>query len=53
MAGPNSAPNGDASLVRGYGREEFYFCTICKRVVSKRLDDAKHNRLRTGKTKEN
>ncbi len=34
MPGPNSAPNGDAGLVRGYPREEF----VC---VAKR-DDATH-----------
>jgi hypothetical protein len=57
MAGPNSAPNGDGGLVRGYPREEFvcvldknkHTCgdTECK-MVSKRLV-SKY----TGKTESN
>lgn len=51
MPGPNSAPNGDSGLVRGHDNERFYFCEICKSVFPARVHDAKHNRLRTGKTK--
>lgn len=55
MAGPNSAPNGDAGLVRGYPGERFV-CVLDKKkhtcgdseckMVSARLVDG-----RTGKTR--
>lgn len=50
MAGPMSAPNGDRGLIRNDPQERFTFCTICKKVLPARVDDAKHKRLRTGKT---
>lgn len=50
MAGPNSAPNGDRGLIRNDPHERFVYCDICKRVLPARVDDAKHNRLNTGKT---
>ncbi len=53
MPGPNSAPNGDVGLIRGHEQERFVFCTICDKVLPARVDAAKHNRLRTGKTKKN
>jgi hypothetical protein len=58
MPGPNSAPNGDTTIVLGHINEEF-----CKEVrlkgyaeeyiewIPKREWLAKRNRLRTGKTK--
>ena len=50
MAGPMSAPNGDRGLIRNDPQERFTFCDICKKVLPARVDDAKHKRLRTGKT---
>lgn len=50
MAGPMSAPNGDRGLIRHDPQERFIFCDICKKVLPARVDDAKHKRLRTGKT---
>lgn len=58
MAGPNSAPNGDTTIVRGHVNEEFI---RVKRwdaelelewfeEVPKRTYLAQRNRLRTGKT---
>lgn len=29
MPGPNSAPNGDAGLVRGHEQERFVYCKEC------------------------
>lgn len=64
--GPNSAPNGEGGLVRGYAREEFTYdktvnrycdedtCTGMKEhsgcYVSLRVFLSRTNRLRTGKT---
>lgn len=50
--GPNSAPNGDRTLVVGYG-DQGYVCPACKNkfFASKREHLAKHKMLRTGKTK--
>lgn len=48
MAGPNSAPNGDKSLVDG----STMTCSSCKSgTFNKREHLAKHKQLRTGKTK--
>ncbi len=47
MPGPNSAPNGDKTLVDG----STMTCYACKnKRFNKREHLAKHNRLRTGKT---
>lgn len=47
MPGPNSAPNGDKSLVDGSTIK----CSACKdKRFNKRDHLAKHNKLRTGKT---
>lgn len=51
MPGPNSAPNGDAGLIRGHEKERFVFCEYCKKVLPARVDAAKHGKLNTGKTK--
>ncbi len=51
MAGPNSAPNGDGRLVKGYSREEEVFVKELNRWVSLRDYLAMSNRLRTGKTR--
>lgn len=50
MPGPNSAPNGDAGLVRGHENERFVFCEFCKQVLPARVDDSRHRVLNTGKT---
>lgn len=50
MPGPNSAPNGDVGLIKNHPLERIEWCSICKKVLPARVDDAKHNRLRTGKT---
>lgn len=48
MAGPNSAPNGDRSLVDG----STMTCSVCKnKRFNKREHLAFHGRLRTGKTR--
>ncbi len=52
MPGPNSAPNGDAALVRGYSREEF----VCIRKHTCGESECKMESKRfvvgrTGKTK--
>jgi hypothetical protein len=40
MPGPNSAPNGDAGLVRGHAQERFIFCNACHtRAVEKALEE--------------
>jgi len=47
MPGPNSAPNGDKSLVDGSSM----ICKACKnKVFPKREHLAQHKMLRTGKT---
>lgn len=60
MPGPNSAPNGDTTIVRGHVNEEFIEVKRTTRIgnnvfhwsewVPKREYLAKRNRLRTGKT---
>jgi hypothetical protein len=40
MPGPNSAPNGDAGLVRGNPQERFIFCDPCQK---KREAQAREN----------
>jgi hypothetical protein len=50
MPGPNSAPNGDAGLIRNHPDERFVDCQVCKRILPARVDAVKHRTLRTGKT---
>lgn len=61
MAGPNSAPNGDAGLIRGHRLERFVLVKCpadCEKeheheqLLPARTVLARRNRLVTGKTKE-
>ena len=61
--GPNSAPNGDGRLVKGYSREEFVYDKTANRKcneetckhnecwISLRDFLSRSNRLSTGKTR--
>ena len=56
MPGPNSAPNGDVTLIKGHKREIYYYCQ-CKDYdhykhlpIPARDWLARRGRLYTGKT---
>lgn len=57
MPGPNSAPNGDTTIIRGHADEEFVRVLVLKGYaeehyewIPKREYLARRNKLRTGKT---
>lgn len=45
MPGPNSAPNGDAGLIRGHIRERFVYCLSCYVAYRSKLTEEERENL--------